>query len=380
MKRSLNLALALLVVLALAFAMFAVAETPAAPEPIEEIEMDDTDIEAGGDGETGMGEVSLALGDLVSEGPGAPATVVYRFIVDEAEYRVQQVREGEAVLRPEDPAAPEGMAFAAWVLADGTPLFVDADGDGEADPVIARADAQGEVKVWGSFAPTEETPADEQPAEEQPTDEQPSEEQPTDGVQEPSPATEGSDSGEGGAAAPEEVVPQAETAIDGEGEGETTSSDSPDGEPASPKGEALSAPEETPTDEQPSDEQLADEQPTDEQPIDKQPTDEQPADEQPAEEQPSDEQPTDEQPADGAPVANALVYTGEAQALVSAGEGWLFSVDGEAFTADIPVAVDAGDYTVFYKAAEDAEAQALTVTVAKADVVLVPPEAMTGEE
>ena len=64
----------------------------------------------------------------------------------------------------------------------------------------------------------------------------------------------------------------------------------------------------------------------------------------------------------------------------SAGEGWLFSVDGEAFTADIPVAVDAGDYTVFFKAAEDAEAQALTVTVAKADVVLVPPEAMTGEE
>lgn len=217
MKRSLNLALALLVVLALAFAMFAVAETPVAPEPIEEIEMDDTDIEAGGDGETGMGEVSLALGDLVSEGPGAPATVVYRFIVDEAEYRVQQVREGEAVLRPEDPAAPEGMAFAAWVLADGTPLFVDADGDGEADPVIA-------------------------------------------------------------------------------------------------------------------------------------------------------------------PVANALVYTGDAQALVSAGEGWLFSVDGEAFTADIPVAVDAGDYTVFFKAADDAEAQALTVTVAKADVVLVPPEAMTGEE
>ena len=329
MKRSLNLALALLVVLALAFAMFAVAETPVAPEPIEEIEMDDTDIEAGGDGETGMGEVSLALGDLVSEGPGAPATVVYRFIVDEAEYRVQQVREGEAVLRPEDPAAPEGMAFAAWVLADGTPLFVDADGDGEADPVIARADAQGEVKVWASFAP-----AGEQPSEEQPTDEQP-----TDGVREPSPL------GEGGAAAPEEVVPQAETAIDGEGEGETTSSDSPDGEPASPKGEAQSAPEETP-----------------------------------ANEQTTDEQPTDERPADGAPVANALVYTGEAQALVSAGEGWLFSVDGEAFTADIPVAVDAGDYTVFFKAADDAEAQALTVTVAKADVVLVPPEAMTGEE
>ena len=54
-------------------------------------------------------------------------------------------------------------------------------------------------------------------------------------------------------------------------------------------------------------------------------------------------------------------------------------MDGEAFTADIPTAVDAGDYTVYFKAAEDAEAQALTVTVAKADVTLIPPEAMTGE-
>ncbi len=154
--------------------------------------------------------------------------------------------------------------------------------------MIARADAQGEVKVWASFAPTGEQPSEEQPTDEQPSDEQPAEEQPTDGVQEPSPATEGSDSGEGGAAAPEEVVPQVETTIDGEGEGETTSSDSPDGEPASPKGEAQSAPEE------------------------------QPADEQPTGEQPTDKQPTDEQPANGAPVANALVYTGEAQALVSA--------------------------------------------------------------
>ena len=54
-------------------------------------------------------------------------------------------------------------------------------------------------------------------------------------------------------------------------------------------------------------------------------------------------------------------------------------MDGEAYTPDIPTAVDAGEYTVFFKAAEDAEAQAVTVTVAKADVVLIPPEAMSGE-
>ena len=41
--------------------------------------------------------------------------------------------------------------------------------------------------------------------------------------------------------------------------------------------------------------------------------------------------------------------------------------------------MDAGEYTVYYKTAEDAEAQTLTVTVAKADVVLIPPEAMNGE-
>lgn len=320
MKRSLNFVLALLVIAALALGMFAVAEAPAEPEAIEGIEMDDTDIEVGEDDETGVDDMGLALGELVSEDPEAPATVVYRFIVGDAEYQVQQVREGEAVLRPEDPAAPEGMIFAAWVLEDGAPLFADADGDGETDPVIAHVDAQGEVKVWASFAQSEEAPVEEQPAEEQP-------------IQEPSPL------GEGGAAAPEEVVPQAEPTTADEEEGETTSSDSPDGEPASPEGEALSAPEEVP----------------------------------------AEEQPAEEATTDGAPVANALTYTGEAQPLVTAGEGWLFSMDGEAFTADIPTAVDAGDYTLFFKAAEDAEPQALTVTVAKADVVLIPPEAMTGE-
>ena len=399
MKRSLNFALALLVIAALALGMFAVAEAPAEPEPIEGIEILDTDVETD---ETDMDEVGLALGDLVSEGPEAPATVAYRFIVGEADYQVQQVREGEAVLRPEDPAAPEGMTFAAWVLADGAPLFVDADGDGETDPVIAHVDAQGEVKVWASFAQGEEQPTEEQPTEEAPADEEQSAEEP----QKPSPATEGSDSGEGGAIAPEEVVPQTEPMTADETEGETTSSDSPDGEPASPEGEALSAPEEQHAEEEPSEasqepsplgeggaaapeEVVPQAEPT----IDEEGEGETTSSDSPGgepaspegealsapEEQPVEEQPAEEATTDGAPVANALTYTGEAQPLVTAGEGWLFSMDGEAFAADIPAAVDAGEYTVFFKAAEDAEAQALTVTVAKADVVLIPPEAMTGE-
>ena len=78
--------------------------------------------------------------------------------------------------------------------------------------------------------------------------------------------------------------------------------------------------------------------------------------------------------AENAPVvANALVYTGDAQPLVTAEGEWLYSLDGENFTADIPAAVNAGVYTVYYKAAEDAEAQSVVVTVDKADVVFTPP-------
>lgn len=328
MKHSLSIALALLVIAALGLGMFAMAEGVVEPETIEGIEGLENEVEIEGED---MGELNLALGDLVSEGPEAPATAVYRFIVNETEYMVQQVREGEAVLRPEDPAAPKGMAFAAWVLEDGTPLFVDADGDGGIDPVIAHVDAQPEVKVWASFAEVGEQPADEQPAEEAPAEEAPAEE------------------------APAEEAPAKEQPAE-----------------EAPAGEA-------PAEEQPAEEVPAEEAPAGEAPAEEQPAEEAPAKEAPAEEQPAEEAPAEEQPTDGTPVANVLTYTGEAQALVVAGEGWLFSMDGEAFTADIPTAVDAGEYTVFYKAAEDAEAQALTVTVAKADVVLIPPEAVNGE-
>ena len=177
-------------------------------------------------------------------------------------------------------------------------------------------------------APQVEAPAEEQPAEDQPAEEQPIEEQPV----EEQPAEE---------------------------------------QPA----------EEKPVEEQPAEEQPAEEQPAEEQLVEEQPTEDQPTEEQPAEEQPVEEQPVEEQPVEGAPVPNELVYTGEALALVSAGEGWLFSTDGETYSEDIPTAVDAGEYTVYFKPAEapEAEPQSLTVTVAKADVVLIPPQVMTGE-
>ena len=79
------------------------------------------------------------------------------------------------------------------------------------------------------------------------------------------------------------------------------------------------------------------------------------------------------------PTANALTYTGEAQALVS-GEGWLYSLDGETYSEAIPTGINAGEYIVYFKAAGDAEPQTLLVTIAKADVVFTEPvAAATGD-
>ena len=73
-----------------------------------------------------------------------------------------------------------------------------------------------------------------------------------------------------------------------------------------------------------------------------------------------------------APVAlEGLTYTGEPQPLVD-GAGYLYSLDGENFSEEIPTAVNAGEYTVHYRLGEDEPAQ-LTVTIAKADVVFTPP-------
>ena len=75
-----------------------------------------------------------------------------------------------------------------------------------------------------------------------------------------------------------------------------------------------------------------------------------------------------------APVALELTYTGEPQALVE-GEGFQYSMDGETFTDEIPTAVNAGEYTIYFRTA-DGEPEQMTVTVAKADVVLVAPVAI----
>jgi hypothetical protein len=94
------------------------------------------------------------------------------------------------------------------------------------------------------------------------------------------------------------------------------------------------------------------------------------------------DEPVADQPVATLPTPNALTYNGEAQALVSGDGEWLYSLDGENFNNELPTAVNAGDYTVFLKPAgdPDAEAQTLAVTVAKADVTFIPPEAAIAEE
>ena len=251
------------------------------------------------------------------------------FIAGDEAVAVQEAREGEEIQLPDDPAAPEGMAFDGWYYEDETPVLADADGDGAIDAVIAHPDPLvPEVNVLARFVEAEEStaeepteePAVEEPAEE-PTDEEPAEE----------PAVE---------------EPVAE-------------------EPA-----------EEPTDEEPTEEPAVEEPAADE-----------PAQEPSIEEEASEpaQQPSVEEEASEAapalPTANALTYTGEAQALVT-GEGWLYSLDGEAYSVELPAAVNAGEYTVYFIPADaiDAQPQTLTVTVAKADVVFTPPVAVTGEE
>ena len=70
-----------------------------------------------------------------------------------------------------------------------------------------------------------------------------------------------------------------------------------------------------------------------------------------------------------------LVYTGEAQTLVSAGEvagfTYQYKVGDAEYSTDLPKATDAGSYTVYYKATAEGEQDitgSLEVSIAKADI------------
>ena len=82
-------------------------------------------------------------------------------------------------------------------------------------------------------------------------------------------------------------------------------------------------------------------------------------------------------PVVAAPTANTLTYNGSAQELITAGSAdggeMQYSLDGEAYSADIPTATNAGEYTVYYKVVGDANhndtvAETVTVTIGKKNV------------
>ena len=73
--------------------------------------------------------------------------------------------------------------------------------------------------------------------------------------------------------------------------------------------------------------------------------------------------------------AEGLVYSGESQELILPQPGdWTYSLDGEQYTEDLPTAINAGTYTVYMKEG-NADPVAVTVTIAKADVIFTPPVA-----
>ena len=123
------------------------AEAPAETEEAVSVDMEPPAEEAG----------AFELGELTDE-PTAASTeepdagdaesvVTYCFIVDDVLAAMREAREGDVILRPEDPAAPEGMAFEGWFLEDGAPLFADG-----ADSVIAHPDGeQIEINVLARF-------------------------------------------------------------------------------------------------------------------------------------------------------------------------------------------------------------------------------------
>ena len=74
--------------------------------------------------------------------------------------------------------------------------------------------------------------------------------------------------------------------------------------------------------------------------------------------------------------AEDLVYNGEPQTLITPLPGtWLYSLDGEEYSTELPTGVNAGEYTVYMKNGETVEV--VTVTIAKADVVFTAPVANT---
>ena len=161
MKRKVLKAAALLMALAL-LTGFALTEQSTEGLDLElDWEAPETGAEAMPEAEA-VEETAAELGDiqLITEEIDPASEATYRFVVDGQVYASQTAQAGEEIALPEAPEAPEGKVFAGWTLVDGTPVFVDGDGDGEIDPVIVAEHELGtEIYVWAEFAGTEQSEA-----------------------------------------------------------------------------------------------------------------------------------------------------------------------------------------------------------------------------
>ena len=322
-----------------------------------------------------------------------PDSTIYDFVMPEkaeAEETVEETVEEEAAAE-EEPAAEETVEEepVEEVVIDEE-IVEEEIVDEPAEEVIIDEEIVEEEVI--EEEPVEEEPVEEEIVEEEPADEEIVEEEPADEeIVEEEPVEEEPVEEEIVEEEPVEEEPIDEEPVEEEPVEEEPVEEEPaeeepvDEEPVEEEPVEEEPAEEEPAEEEPADEEPVDEEPAEEVPAEEEPVEEEPVEEEPAEEEPVDEEPADEEIAEALPVANELTYTGEAQALVSV-EGieegaFLYSLDGEEFTAELPAAVNAGEYTVYYKAAEgaDDEVSTLTVTVAKADVVLIPPVAATAD-
>ena len=90
------------------------------------------------------------------------------------------------------------------------------------------------------------------------------------------------------------------------------------------------------------------------------------------------EAPADDSLPENSLAVTGLVYTGEPQALIIPQYGdRTYSLDGETYTSDLPMGINAGEYTVYMKEGE--AVVTVKVSIAKAEVTFTPPMANTGE-
>ena len=160
MKYTMKRALALLIALLLALPNFAWAEAPELEiDPGDALDIADVLLDAQADLALDV-QADLAeltdLGELSLSEPEAGPMATCRFIVDGEVYASCDVRDGDTIYPPEDPASPQGAAFEGWFDGEGVRRFADG-------VEVARVDAGTlTLDVYARFSEAEEdlTPAD----------------------------------------------------------------------------------------------------------------------------------------------------------------------------------------------------------------------------